>query len=223
MACGIVACYDTRMGKSGPDDRTDTSLGRDAILDELSRLDAPADQQAAPQPVHVYRPPKASHHTGMIGAIFGVFGDLFKGGAGHAAPIITRVVLLAAVLGGLGYGGLLLMRGFDKSSGIRRELDKLLAEYERPIRANANELVHQAKLNAYFNTVEFGVDPIINEMPIVVNFEVFNSDDRLNKAIGTGTHGAGSINLQSRSYTLRIVNEGNTVANERYELPPKTE
>lgn len=200
--------------------------GVDPLTWELTR----EQRQAAAEPaapkahqVHTYRPPSTTDRVGAVSATASVFGALLGRGAGHAMPVVVKLILLGVAIAIIGSAVLLLSQRFGTANEVRKELDTILEEYRRPLIHSAGRLSQKADVKARFDIVEYALDPVIETLPGSVRFKVFHEVDRLEMALGTGTRAEGTIYLARREYQIKLIYEGGTVASDVIKLPDPEE
>ena len=185
--------------------------------DERAAKDQPERSHA--QPVHTFRPAKSSDRVGAWSATASVIGALAGRGAGHAMPVVLKLGLLVVALVIVGMAVTLLSRRFDTAGQIRKELDAKLVEYRTPLFHAASKLAAEAKVAGRFDTIDYGIDPVIEAMPSTVPVTIYRDLDKLEMALGSGTHAEGMVFLDRREFQLRIVSEGSTLGSGVFKLP----
>lgn len=198
----------------------------DPLTWELTREQRQAaDEPATPKAhqVHTYRPPSTTDRVGAVSATASVFGVLLGRGAGHAMPVIVKLILLGVAIAIIGSAVLLLSQRFGAANEVRKELDTILEDYRGPLVTAAGRLAQKADVTARFDTVDYAVDPVIESLPGSVRFKVFRDIDRLEMAMGTGTRAEGTIYIERREFQIKLVYEGATVASDVFQLPDREE
>lgn len=203
------------------DDESVDPLTWELTRDERKETEQPTAPKA--RQVYTYRPASTTDKVGSASAVASVLGTLLGRGAGHAMPVVVKIVLLGVVLTIVGMAVMLLSQRFGAANEVRKELDAMLVEYREPVRHAAGRLAAEGDVRARFDTVDWLIDPVIESLPTSVRFTVYREEDKLEKAFGTGTHAEGTIYFDRREFQIRLKHEGATVAADVVKLPPKEE